>query len=230
MRTILFDLDDTLFDHRHASLAALATIQSANAPLQGVELPLLEQVYRELLEATHLEVLAGKLTSHQARTVRWQQVFAHFQATLAHADAESIAYLARDTYLANRQVVAGTVEMLQIVRDRGFQIGIITNNMIQEQVEKLAHCGLSHLIDDMVTAEEAGIPKPAPRIFQMALARLESNAESTIMVGDSWASDVLGARGVGMRALWLNRYDEACPDPTLATEIRHLAEIPPLLL
>lgn len=229
MPTILFDLDDTLFDHRHATRCVLVAVQSVHAPLQAFEIPMLEGVYRELLERTHYDVLAGRLTSHQARTFRWQQVFAHFGATLADAEAQTLAYFARDCYQANRQVVAGTVELLTTLRTMGLKIGIITNNMTAEQVEKLAHCGITDLIDDLLTAEEAQTAKPDPRMFQMALDRLETTADKAVMIGDSWASDVLGAYRVGIRPIWLNRYDEPCPDPAIATEIRELSEIPNLL-
>jgi 2-haloalkanoic acid dehalogenase type II len=229
MNTILFDLDDTLFDHRHATLCVLAAVQAAHVPLQAIEIPMLERVYRELLERTHYEVLVGRLTAHQARTFRWQQVFAHFGATLTEAEAQALAHFARDYYQANRQVMAGTGELLTTLRARGLKIGIITNNMTEEQVEKLAHCGITDLIDDLLTAEEARTAKPDPRMFQMALARLATQAGEAVMVGDSWANDVLGAHRVGIRAIWLNRYDEPCPDPALATEIRQLSEIPALI-
>lgn len=230
MPTILFDLDDTLFDHRHATRCVLAAVQSVHAPLQMVEILQLEGVYREWLERTHYEVLAGRLTSHQARTLRWQQVFAHFGATIAEAEAQTLAYFARDCYQANRQVVAGTVELLTTLRARELKIGIITNNMTDEQVEKLAHCGITDLIDDLLTAEEARTTKPDPHMFQMALDRLETHPRDAVMIGDSWASDVLGAHSVGIRPIWLNRYDEPCPNPAIATEIRQLSEIPALVL
>jgi 2-haloalkanoic acid dehalogenase type II len=229
MQTILFDLDDTLFDHRHASLCALATIRSAHIALQAIEIPALETIYREWLERTHLDVLAGRLTFEKARALRWQKVFAHVDALIDDFEADTIARMARNCYQQNRQVVAGTVELLTTLRERGLKIGIITNNMTVEQVEKLAHCGITDLIDDLLTAEDAQVTKPDPRIFQMALARLNTSPDKAVMVGDSWASDVLGARTVGICAIWLNRYDDPCPDPTLATEIRTLAEIPALL-
>lgn len=229
MRTILFDLDDTLFDHRHASLCAIDAVRAIHAPLYSVEIPSLERIYREWLEITHLEVLAGRLTFDQARAFRWQKIFAHFGASLSDGEAHAVARLTRDCYQANRQVVAGTIELLTVLRKRDYKIGIITNNMTAEQVEKLAYCGITDLVDDLLTAEEAQTTKPDPRMFQMALARLETTAEKAIMIGDSWASDVLGAHRVGIRPIWLNRYDEPCPDPTIAIEIRQLSEIPALV-
>jgi 2-haloalkanoic acid dehalogenase type II len=225
MKTILFDLDDTLFDHRHASLQSLAAIREAHTPLQSADLPALETIYRDRLERTHLEVLRGTVTKSQARVSRWQQVFAHFEADLAEEQAHTIAQLARTIYQSHRQVVAGTVEVLATLRERGYAIGIVTNNITAEQVEKLAHCQIDHLVDALITAEDAKAIKPDPRIFQVALEKLNTTAAEAVMVGDSWASDVLGAQGVGMRAIWLNRYDEPCPNPALATEIRDLSEL-----
>lgn len=225
MQTILFDLDDTLFDHRHASLCTLASVQTAHVPLQGVTIPVLEAVYREWLEITHLEMLAGRFTVEQARALRWQKVFGHFDALIDEEQANAVARFAHECYQENRQVVSGTVEVLTILHERGLKIGIVTNNITTHQVEKLAHCGITDLIDDLLTAEEAGVSKPDPRIFQMALERLETTPAAAVMVGDSWASDVLGAQRVGIRAIWLSRYDEPCPDPALATEIRTLAEL-----
>lgn len=39
------------------------------------------------------------------------------------------------------------------------------------------------------------------------------------MIGDAWQNDIVGARGAGIRAIWLNRYGIPCLDPLLAQEI-----------
>lgn len=147
MRTILFDLDDTLFDHRHASLCALDAVRVVHATLQAIEIPALERIYREWLEITHSDVLAGRLTFDQARALRWQKVFAHFGATLTNIEAQSVARLTRECYQSNRRVVAGTIELLTTLREHGYKVGIITNNMIAEQVEKLAYCEITDFAD-----------------------------------------------------------------------------------
>jgi len=40
-----------------------------------------------------------------------------------------------------------------------------------------------------------------------------------VMVGDNWVNDIVGASGVGIRGIWLNRYGEPHLDPVLAPEI-----------
>jgi len=86
-----------------------------------------------------------------------------------------------------------------------YKIGIVTNNRLAEQREKLRYLGLSALVDALITSEEVGVLKPDPRIYHVALARLGAQAAQTVMVGDNWQADVVGALAVGIRPLWLNR-------------------------
>lgn len=64
------------------------------------------------------------------------------------------------------------------------------------------------------------IAEPDARIFQVALERLQCRANEAVMIGDACQNDIVGARGAGMRAIWLNRYGVPCSDPSLAWEIR----------
>jgi putative hydrolase of the HAD superfamily len=93
--------------------------------------------------------------------------------------------------------------------------------MLQEQKEKLEFCRLAAHVDVLIVSEEAGLSKPDPGIFQMALDRLNVHAEDAVMVGDSWTADVAGARACGMRAFWFNPLRLPCPDPELGVAELH---------
>ncbi len=96
---------------------------------------------------------------------------------------------------------------------RRASLGIVSNNLLDEQQEKLRVCGLDELVDALVVSEEAGVSKPDPAIFRVALDRLRVRADETVMIGDSWAADVEGARAAGIRAIWFNPAGAAAPDP-----------------
>ncbi len=76
-RAILFDLDDTLFDLRHASRAGLTGLQAAFPRLGTAPLDELERIYREALEQTHACVLAGTMTMDEARRERYCRILQH---------------------------------------------------------------------------------------------------------------------------------------------------------
>ena len=234
IKAVLFDLDDTLFDHLHSTRQGLLAVCEAYPGLQQRSLDVLFTDYTRLLDEVHLRVLEGTLTIDEARRERFRRFF-----QLHAPDTEDLlnvvehaAMLHREHYQANRQVVAGTVPLLEHLHKQ-VKIAVVTNNIVAEQVEKLHYLRLKHLIDELVTAEETGFIKPDPRIFHVALERLGCRAEETVMVGDSWKSDVLGAQQAGIRAIWLNRNGIACPDPKLAWELQALeplAEVANMIL
>ena len=104
-------------------------------------------------------------------------------------------------------------------------IGIVTNRVVSEQVKKIATIGVRAFVDELVVSQDVGVAKPDARIFEAALSRLGGTSDEAVMIGDSWSSDILGATEMGIRAIWLNRYDKPCPDPSLATEIRSLEPV-----
>lgn len=223
VKAVLFDLDDTLFDHLYSTRQGLDAVCQAYPCFQQRPLDELFADYTRLLDEVHLRVLEGSLTIDEARRERFRRFFLlHGPETEDLLSAiEHAAMLHRETYQASRQVVAGAIPLLEHLRGK-VKVAVVTNNLVAEQVEKLSHLRMDHLIDELVTSEETGYIKPDPGIFSIALERLACRAEETVMIGDSWRSDVLGARSTGIRAIWFNRTSISCPDPALATEIRAL--------
>jgi FMN phosphatase YigB (HAD superfamily) len=71
----------------------------------------------------------------------------------------------------------------------------------------LAGTGLAARWDGVVTAADAGYPKPDPRLFHHALAQARASPADVVMVGDSYERDVLGARAAGIhRAVLVDRH------------------------
>ena len=70
----------------------------------------------------------------------------------------------------------------------------------------LEELGLSGYFEQVVVSCEEGSEKPDPRIFQAALRRAGVAAGDCLYVGDNYYADAVGARGVGMRALIVNRF------------------------
>lgn len=218
IKAVIFDLDDTLFDHHHSLQAGLVAIQKIYKSLQQSRLEHLENTYTELLESLHSQVLQGLLTHEQARIQRIQRFFLKYGQHLSLAETYSAATIYREAYHIARQPVPGAVALLQYLRTSA-GIGVVTNNTSVEQREKLDACGLSRWIDVLVISEEAGVAKPDPAIFEMALAKLNAGPHQTVMVGDSWKIDILGARQAGIIPVWLNRFGAVCPDQTVAMMI-----------
>ena len=222
-RAVLFDLDDTLFDDQFSSRAGLAVLRSTFPMLASEPFPTFERRYRVILEETHLHVLTGALTPAEARRERFTR-FLSESFPASSEDVESAAALYAAAHRASRRPVPGVLALLQHLRTH-VKIGVVTNNVVVEQVEKLRELGMESLVDVLVVSEEVGVAKPHPAIFHAALERLACAPDEVVMVGDSWENDILGASRVGIRSVWLNRYAAPHPDETVAPQLTELAPL-----
>ena len=74
--------------------------------------------------------------------------------------------------------------------------------------EHLEGLGIGSFVDTVVTSAEAGAPKPAPAVFELALARLGVDARQAVHVGDA-VLDEGGAHAAGLRFEWAPLADAA---------------------
>lgn len=218
VRAVLLDLDDTLVDHRHALRAALSALHRADERLGVLEFEFLLTEWQRLLEEMHEDVAIGRISVHESRVIRYRRFYELAGCSVGREEAESISERHLGEYMINRRVVPGALALIERLADR-VPVAIVTNNTLHEQIEKLATFGLDHHVDALITSEECGVAKPDGAIFRCALERLHVDARDAVMVGDSWDKDVIGATRAGIRAIWLNRFAERCPDPDLAVEI-----------
>ncbi len=95
-------------------------------------------------------------------------------------------------------------EALRALQRQGVRMGLISNSH-RSLVGFQEHFALHGLMTVAVSSAEFGVMKPDPRIFQEALDQMQVSAADAVMVGDSLPHDVLGARQLGMRGVWLDR-------------------------
>ena len=120
--------------------------------------------------------------------------------------------------------------VLQRLRNAGLRTAILSNGSPAMLDAAIGGAGLEGLFDAVISVEEAGVFKPHPRVYQLALDRLQLPTQA-IAFQSSNAWDAHAASAFGMQVVWCNRYAQraerlpGAPD----REIRSLAELPPLL-
>lgn len=106
---------------------------------------------------------------------------------------------------------------LRRLRDAGFRTAALSNNARSLLREQLHNAGISEWIDEIMSVDEAGALKPSPEVYQFALGRMASPAETTWMVAaHGW--DIAGATRVGLRGAFVARPGQS-PDPFAPPEI-----------
>ncbi|MBE9512734.1 MAG: HAD-IA family hydrolase [Chloroflexi bacterium] len=188
----------------------------------GVELPL-QRLMKSVYEAES-QVPAGA-------PPRWHEgadetPFIHWWEVLL---AEAGVKLSREVMLEITRRVSLRVRSIpwvlyedvlptvKILKQRGLTLGLITNFF-------MGGIGLESHLDFVVTAKEVGVDKPAPPIFLAALKRAGVSAQEALYIGDQYQTDVVGARGVGITPILVDRFDLA-PEVSDCPRIHSLTEL-----
>jgi HAD superfamily hydrolase (TIGR01509 family) len=222
IKTVFFDLDDTLFDHQYSRRCGFGALKAMHPALSAADIRDMEIFHEQLIWSNFKQVLDGEISVYDAMIERICNLCARFGLTLNPADIPETIRRYDAAYQKNRRAVPGSRDLLARLRKEA-GTGIITNGFRILQEEKIAICGISPLIDILVISEEAGYQKPDKRIFESALKLAGTDPAESLYVGDSWNVDILPASACGMKAVWLNRYGQPCPDPSLAREITSYA-------
>ncbi len=112
---------------------------------------------------------------------------------------------------------------LKTLKEREFILGLLTN--LDKDMNPICHeLGLEPYLDFIVTSGEVGVDKPEPPIFLAALQQAGANASEAVHVGDQYKLDIIGARGVGITPILIDRYD-LYPEVSDCPRIHRLTEL-----
>lgn len=115
-------------------------------------------------------------------------------------------------------------DALRALRRAGHRLVVVSNWDVSLH-ETLRSTGLDALVDGAISSAEAGVAKPAPRIFERALELAGCDAQGGLHAGDSIEHDVAGARAAGLRAVLVARAGRPAVVPAGVSVISSLAEL-----
>jgi putative hydrolase of the HAD superfamily len=114
-------------------------------------------------------------------------------------------------------VFEGAFEILDYLKPK-YKLHIITNGFSEVQSKKMKNSKLDTYFDIIVTSESVGVKKPNPKIFEYALSQAKANREESIMIGDSWEADIMGAKNMGIKPIFCNFEKQQVDDSILSIE------------
>jgi len=113
--------------------------------------------------------------------------------------------------------------ILKELKQQNFIVGLLSN-FDKDMKPIFRELSLEPYLDFAVTSKEVGADKPNPLIFQTALQRAGVDASEAIHIGDQYKIDVVGARGVGITPILIDRYN-FWPEINDCPRIRSLSEL-----
>ena len=120
----------------------------------------------------------------------------------------------------------GLVVTLRWAREKGLRVAVVSNS--EGTLDALlARLGVRPVIDLVIDSGVAGVEKPDPRIFHLALNHFGIPASRALHLGDNFATDVLGARAAGVRVALVDPFDHLLgrhPDVPRVAGAREVAD------
>ena len=207
-KAILLDWDDTIGDWSHAEIQAQKDLYE--------EFSLGEwfadfETWFGSYHAHNLELWAqygnGEIT--RAFLQRDRFLYPVMQALGLNVVPQSIVELAdkmgeRFLQLTNKyfSLLPDAERVIAYLSER-YPIAILSNGFREVQYYKLAHSGLRQYFKEVLISEEVGVNKPQVGIFEQALKRLGVSRNEALMIGDSYTSDIVGAKAARIDQLWI---------------------------
>lgn len=97
-----------------------------------------------------------------------------------------------------------SLEILKLLKSRGYNLGIIANQAIGIE-QRLEEWGLLKYFDIVASSAELGVAKPDKLIFEKAFELAGCGPENSVMVGDRLDNDIIPAKALGMKTVWIRK-------------------------
>ena len=223
---VFLDLDDTIWDfHANAksSLQEIYELRQLNRYFDSFD------QYFSVYAKRNLELWdlygKGEITKEYLSLER----FSHPLAKVGVQDADLALKIGKE-YLemlpTRTALVPYAKELLEYLAPK-YPLTIVSNGFVEVQYRKLKSCQIEHYFSHVVLSEEAKALKPDKRIFEYALQLNNASAAETIMIGDSYEADIIGARNAGIDQVWFNpTVNEIDHNLVSSFIVRQLNEIP----
>jgi putative hydrolase of the HAD superfamily len=145
----------------------------------------------------------NEIDQETLRVSRVKDTFEAFNFEISLDQINTISNLFIEYLTSNNHLIEGTIETLDYLKDK-YVLHIITNGFSFVQDVKLQKSNLDKYFVTITNSEAAGHKKPHENIFKYALTIANASKNESIMIGDSFEADVLGAQNFGIKAVYFN--------------------------
>ena len=207
IKTVLWDVDNTLLDFLAAERAAIKTLftefglgECSDEMIKRysrINVSFWQRLERN--EITKPEVLVGRFLQFFGEYGIDQTIAPEFNERYQLRLGDTIVY--RDDSLSILKYLKGKVRQY-----------VVSNGTVAAQTKKLEKSKIGQVVDGVFLSEKLGVEKPNDAFFEKVFEAIRPGDLSEVMiVGDSLSSDILGGMNAGIVTCWYN--PEGLPVP-----------------
>ncbi|MDD6640517.1 MAG: HAD family hydrolase [Erysipelotrichaceae bacterium] len=204
MKTIVFDLDDTLYD---VSLPYFKSLESEGIYIDDKMKKDLFILSRHYSDVYYDKEKAGEIDNKGMYVGRVKHALSDFGIEVDEDKAYAIhlnyLYQQKSIYLSNEMK-----NLLSFLKERA-KLAIITNGPSEHQWGKINQLKLCDYFDKdkIIVSDDVCCRKPDEKIFKIIAQRCDSSLKDCYFVGDSYNCDILGSKSANMKSIWYNHRD-----------------------
>ncbi|MDO5851807.1 MAG: TIGR02253 family HAD-type hydrolase [Methanobacteriaceae archaeon] len=194
INAVFFDMDDTLCDtsgfaHIARTAAIKAMVDNGLPCTEEEGYTLLKEIIKEKGSNynKHFNILTKKLTGKEDPFLIVNGIITYHNTKFAMLRSDPVCF-----------------STMIYLKTKGYKLALISNGVNIKQWEKLVRLNLYPFFDEVITSESVGYSKPDKKIFDIAMKRIGSTPETSIMIGNDFNTDIKGAYNSGMRAMLIN--------------------------
>ena len=226
-KNLFIDLDDTLYDFSAASQESFReTYDLLHYERYFNSFEHFYSIYEPYnLQLWHIYG-EGKITKEELNKRRYsyplEVVGVHDQEL-----ADTFCREALGRIPTKNKLIEGAKELLEYLRPK-YNLYILSNGFKELQSRKMCTVGIDKYFDALILSEDIGVNKPNRELYEYALQKTASTTEDSIMVGDMFETDIVGAANIGMKQIYFNpKKKEGMPfTPTyMVTELLQIKDI-----
>lgn len=204
---LFFDLDNTLFDFGASEKLVLNELYVSH--LKNSEFSSVEEfieIYEQINERLWSDYRAHRINKEDVK-------YGRFRETLLqkNGDDESLARYMGDSFVIkcteNETLVEGAKEVVAALYEK-YDLHIVSNGFVEAQYKKLELTGLRPYFKGITLSEEIKTQKPNRQFFEHAFKMVNARKSESLVIGDSWESDIEGAINFGVGAIYFSYYGD----------------------
>ena len=202
-KNLFIDLDDTIYDFSSASREAF---------METYELLHYDRFfdsfnhYYSIYEPYNLELWhiygEGKITKEELNKRRYSYPL-EVVGIKDQELADTFCCEALGRIPTKNRLIDGAIELLEYLRPK-YKMYILSNGFKELQSHKMRTAGIDKYFDALILSEDIGVNKPNRELYEYALEKTGSKLEESIMIGDMFETDIVGAANIGMKQIYFN--------------------------
>lgn len=194
---IFFDLDHTLWDFEANAEESLNEIyEDFSISKLGPSFNDFYQNFSGLNRLLWTQLEQNQISHETIRKFRFQKALNSLNVEIEEEESIRMNLKFLDLLPYKTKLIDGCEETLAALQSN-YQLHILSNGYAEVQAKKLENSGIKGYFDHIITNDIAESRKPDVGIFNYALAQAAAQPNESLMIGDSYLADVLGAKNAG---------------------------------